>query len=604
MLERFPTRWFTRLLAASAALVLLAGPAAGRRSRASKQPGGEGRRVVEEKTGTVPTRDGLRLRLVADLGNVRILTTQSGQVSYRVRVETDARDPEAQSLVKQYQVTARSSPAGVQLTGEVPSPDAASRLIVNIEVNVPRKYSLDVLTQGGNIETQDIEGHVSLVTSGGNITAGRIGSEGPAARPAAASSGPQARLETAGGHITVLDVNGDLRATTAGGHISTANVQGDAVLRTGGGHIRAGTIHGNAQLDTGGGNISVQRASAKVVASTGGGQIDFGEAAGSIRARTGGGGIRVLRVAGPMQLETGGGSIFLTKVQGAVRASTGAGTITAWFNPEEEKPGSTEKLLVRAFRASQLESGQGDIVVYLPRELPITIEAIIEMSTDHRIEADPSLPIKLSYLTSSGGARGVRGECALNGGGETLRLKTVAGNIRLRYSDTDPRARLNQEQMEQLRQSMAGQQQRLEEMIHQQQREIQTQAEHLAHKAVEKQKLEEREPGRLEEWQRKMEGIWWGGLRVSSEAQQRKLISSVHPAYPDVAKQAGVQGSVVLKVFIGKDGSVQEVKVLSGEPVLSEAAAQAVRQWRYQPTVVEDRPVNVVTTVTVEFKLK
>ncbi|MBI3668996.1 MAG: TonB family protein [Acidobacteria bacterium] len=605
MRERFPIRWLTQMLAVAVTLALLAGSAAGRTPGSSKAPASEGPRLAEEKTGSVPTREGLRLRLVADFGNVRILTTNSIQVSYKVRIETDARAPDAQSLLKRYVFTARSSPAGVQLTGESPSHDTASRLTVSFEVQVPRRYNLDVLTQGGNIETQDIDGRVSLVTHGGNITAGRIGGgETTGGRSPAASGTPVARLETSGGHIAVLDVSGDLRATTAGGHITTANVQGDAYLRTGGGHIRAGKIGGTAQLETGGGNISVQRASARVTATTGGGQIDFGEAAGSIRARTGGGGIRVLRVAGAMQLETGGGSIFLTKVQGAVRASTGAGTITAWFLPEEEKSGSVEKQVGRTFRASQLESGQGDIVVYLPRELPITIEAIIEMSTDYRIEADLSLPLKLSYLTSGPGARAIRGECSLNGGGETLRLKTAAGNIRLKYSDTDAQAGLNRQQMDQLRQRMAAQQRRLEEMIRQQQKEIQSQVEQQFEKAVEKQKLEEREPGRLGEWQRKIEGLWWGGLRVNSEAQQKKLVHQVQPAYPDVAKQAGVQGTVVLKVFIGKDGDVQEVKVLSGEPVLAEAAADAVRRWRYQPTVLDGKLVNVVTTVTVEFRLK
>jgi TonB family protein len=542
--------------------------------------------LVEEKTGALATRDGLRLKLVTDLGNVHISTNGSGQVSYRVRLETDSREPEAQNLLRPYVLTARTSPAGVELTGQAPWHNFRGRLWVNFEVSVPRNYNLHVLTQAGNVETQDIDGRVSLVTSGGNITAGRVG--GPEAAGA--------RLETQGGHITVEDANGDLRAFTAGGHISAANVQGDAVLRSGGGHIRAGTIRGTAQLETEGGNISVQRAGADVTATTGGGQIDFGEAAGSIRARNGSGGIRILRVVGPTQLETSGGSIFLTKVQGTVHASTAAGTITAWLTPDG-----------KLFEASQLESGQGDIAVYLPRELPVNIEATIEMADNHRIDADPSFPLKLSYLDSGAGGRAVRGECALNGGGQVLRLKTVAGDIRLKFSDTEPQIRLNQQQMEQLRRRLELQQQRLLEHLRQHGQQLQAQIEQQV-QHIEKQLQQAEGPGgeagRLEEWARRLEEIWWGSLRVDADRQQQKLVHSVRPVYPDAAKQAGIEGTVRLKATIAKDGTVQDLKVLSGDPALVNAAVEAVRQWRYQPTLLEGRPVSVITTVTVEFRLK
>src|SRR5207245_8822227 len=128
-------------------------------------------------------------------------------------------------------------------------------------------------------------------------------------------------------------------------------------------------------------------------------------------------------VAGPPQLETGGGSIFLTRVGGPVRASTGAGTITAWFVPEEPAEAALPKARkpIKLLGASQLESGQGDIVVYLPRELAVTIDATIEMAADHRIEADPSLPVKVTFPDSgTGGSRRVgnvrRGRAAVGTG--------------------------------------------------------------------------------------------------------------------------------------------------------------------------------------------
>src|SRR5947209_10410921 len=306
------------------------------------------------------------------------------------------------------------------------------RISVAFEVSVPFQYSLDVQTRAGDIETDDINGSVSLLTYGGNISAGHIGVSGTRTVSSAAGSGDkiEARLESKyGGHIGVLDVAGDLRAVTAGGHISAGNISGDAVLRSGGGHIRAGNIAGKAEIETGGGNISVQQAGGSVSVATTGGQIDFGEASGSVRAHTGGGGIRILHVAGPIQLETSDGSICLTRVQGAVRAATGSGTITAWINPMEAaapRPPAAPRV-VRLQGASQLESGQGDIVVFLPRELAVNIEATIEMAADHHIEADPSLPLKISYGIPGGprGANPVLAEGVHNGGGEWLRLQTI-----------------------------------------------------------------------------------------------------------------------------------------------------------------------------------
>ncbi len=589
MFRTFPIRWRAFALAAGLALA----PAAAARHRAHPQPQpGEGPRLSEERSGVVSTREGLRLRLVTDLGNVRILTLNgSDSVSYKVRIEVDAREPGAPSLLKQYRLAARSTPAGVQITGQVPRRDYRGRVRVDFEVRVPRNYNLEVTTQAGNIETQDLDGRAVLVTSGGNITAGRTGGR----------EAGGARLETQGGHINVQNVAGDLRAATAGGHITAANVQGDAVLHTGGGHIRAGSIRGAADLETGGGNISAQRAGANVTATTGGGQIDFGEAAGSLRARTGGGGIRVLRVNGPLSLETTGGSICLTQVQSAVRASTGAGAITVWLTPEGKLVG-----------ASQLESGQGDIVVYLPRQLAITIQATIEAAADHRIEADPALGLKLSYVKSAGG-RALRGECTLNGGGEVLRLKTVAGNIRLKYLDAEPqiRLRIQDEQKKRLELQHQRMMERLRE--HEPLRAVaQEQAPQppeapapAAEEAPRSSPAEAPAAGsRLEELQRKLEELWLGGVRVDAASQQARVVRVVHPAYPDVARQAGIQGTVQLRVMIHKDGAVQSTKVLSGHPLLVSAAEEAVRKWRYQPVVIDGKPVNIITTVAVEFRLQ
>ena len=75
------------------------------------------------------------------------------------------------------------------------------------------------------------------------------------------------------------------------------------------------------------------------------------------------------------------------------------------------------------------------------------------------------------------------------------------------------------------------------------------------------------------------------------------------PVYPQIAQTAKIQGVVILEAIIGKDGTVRDVKVLRSVPLLDQAAIEAVRQWRYSPTLLNNVPVEVVMTVTVNFTL-
>ncbi len=92
-------------------------------------------------------------------------------------------------------------------------------------------------------------------------------------------------------------------------------------------------------------------------------------------------------------------------------------------------------------------------------------------------------------------------------------------------------------------------------------------------------------------------------IRVGGNVQSAHLIKKVTPAYPSAAKQARIQGSVRLNVIIAADGSVSDVQVESGDPELTNAAVSAVRQWMYQPTLLNGNPVEVATVVDVNFTL-
>jgi len=93
-------------------------------------------------------------------------------------------------------------------------------------------------------------------------------------------------------------------------------------------------------------------------------------------------------------------------------------------------------------------------------------------------------------------------------------------------------------------------------------------------------------------------------IRISVGVQQANLIHQVLPVYPPLARQARVQGVVFLEALISKEGTIESLRVINGHPLLIQAAFDAVHQWRYRPTLLNGEPVEVVTTVTVNFTLQ
>jgi TonB family protein len=92
-------------------------------------------------------------------------------------------------------------------------------------------------------------------------------------------------------------------------------------------------------------------------------------------------------------------------------------------------------------------------------------------------------------------------------------------------------------------------------------------------------------------------------LQVAASVQEKKLIHRVEPVYPALAKQARIQGDVQFKATIAKDGSVKQLTLIQGSPLLSSAASEAVKQWIYQATIANGQPLEVDTQITVSFKL-
>ena len=92
-------------------------------------------------------------------------------------------------------------------------------------------------------------------------------------------------------------------------------------------------------------------------------------------------------------------------------------------------------------------------------------------------------------------------------------------------------------------------------------------------------------------------------IRVGQQVQELNLIRKVDPEYPPLASQARIQGTVRFTAIIGRDGHVQNLQLVSGHPLLVEAARKAVEQWEYRPTLLNGSPVEVVTLIAVNFTL-
>ena len=359
-----------------------------------------------------PVKEGARLLLRADNGTVSINPVPGDKVSCTVTLHAYTSDEaKARRLFDTFQLTARSVEAGgVYLTSQSPSRGRhGSSFRVHFQITVPQRYNLDVETQGGDITVAaPLEGEARLTTAGGDVRTSDVTGA--------------VRIETAGGSIELGKIGRDLTARTAGGSIHTTNVQGDAALETSGGEIVTGAVAGDLKAETAGGDVVVGSATGQVQARTAGGQIQIGPTGGSVRAETAGGSIRLQSARGRVVAETAGGSIDLLEVESSVRASTAAGRILAELN-------CTKK----TFGPSQLETSMGDVYVYLPSNVPLTIDAAIDTAAGRQIKSDFPLIIqgdKEELVPST-----LRAHGALNGGGELLKIRTVAGNIEIRKID-------------------------------------------------------------------------------------------------------------------------------------------------------------------------
>lgn len=388
---------FLRVFAITLLLAALAAADAGQRKRAERTAGEEqavtrpgvlsrqGDYWVEELSGSVPAAP--RVRVKSPAGDIDLRGAAQQEITYRIHKRVSAGSEEsARRKLAEYPIVVRRRGDLVELAIDN---ERGNGFSAHFNVTVPKSTAAAELdTRGGNIGARDLDGSLRAQTAGGNIEADGIGGE--------------ADVQTAGGGVTLKTMRGGVKAQTAGGNVKLGYAGGDAHLATAGGNIEVGQTDRSVRAQTAGGNITV------------------GSAGGDVTARNAGGNITVGSAGGKATVQTAGGSIRLSKCAGPVRAETAAGSILARIAASRG-----------AWAESLLETSAGDIAVFLPEDLAVTIRAVIEQATArHGITSE--FPLTLRSTSEAPGPREVLAEGTINGGGALLRLRTISGNIEIK----------------------------------------------------------------------------------------------------------------------------------------------------------------------------
>ena len=367
---------------------------------------------IEEVSGTL-AQPAHNLKLITDMGSVHVEGGNQGNVSYTVRKRVRAgSEQEARRAFEMIRVSAGSQGDWAWIRGQASERQKTRSFSAEFSVQVPRGLELVYRISGVDVSCRPRK-HAGPAATGRSSRNG----EGCSANMHLDDIGGGIEARSGGGNVEVGYVAQDARLETGGGSIHIRAVDGNLEAQSGGGNIQIDEGKASMTLHTGGGSIQVNKCGGDLEASTGGGVISAGNVAGKADLETGGGSIRLASAGGPVHAESGGGSVELYKLSSGVQAETGSGGIVAEFvgtGPE--------------FRNSRLETAAGDIRVFLPQNLPVSVYAAIDVSDGHAIHSDFSA-LKVTSEGEGYGPRETYCRGDLNGGGPKLHVHTTTGNI-------------------------------------------------------------------------------------------------------------------------------------------------------------------------------
>ena len=358
---------------------------------------------VNESEGVVPGARKLRVRI--DGGAIRLEGTSGDRISYLIRHKaSDHLVDLGRTDAPLYRLTAYTRGDTSWLVA-IQRDGTPGHRLSELLVRVPRAVRYVKLeTSGGDVSLQGVAGRVEIQTGGGRVQVDDVGGV--------------VGVETGGQDIDVGSVGGDGRFHTGGGKISVRYIKGNLDAFTGGGNIVLGDGMQNAVLESGAGDVRVTFCGGTLKAQSGGGNLVLGDVGGPADIRTSGGNLRLHSAKGFVQARTTAGNIELEGVP-AADATTEVGSIVAKFSnfggPRQN---------------SALETSLGDITVFLPSDLPVTVRASVDLGGGHTISSElPDIRIVQDGVDSNGS---IFAEGELKGGGPGLRVHTSNGSIHFR----------------------------------------------------------------------------------------------------------------------------------------------------------------------------
>ena len=297
----------------------------------------------------------------------------------------------------------RSARFSFNVPGEINLDLGTSGGDINVEGTI--KGTVDVGTSGGDIDIGDVDGDVDGATSGGDIEAGKVTGE--------------VKLRTSGGDVQVREVIGDAKLETSGGDIDVGNVKGTLAVATSGGDITVGSVEKTLTAATAGGDVSIEDVGGDARVSTAGGDIVVGKVSGSAAVKTAGGDIELRGASGKVEAKTAGGDIECANITGSLQAATAGGDVYAELDP---KGGG----------ASELETQGGDVRIVIPANAKATIDARIRIRRGWGDEDEYQIISDFPAESHEKDKKLITARYVLGGGGASIKLETVNGNIEIR----------------------------------------------------------------------------------------------------------------------------------------------------------------------------
>jgi hypothetical protein len=361
----------------------------------------EGAWWVQVHTGTVAVPgSSLRVHMRGPVTVEGVAGVAAAEWTLRKRVRASS-ESEARRLLGELVLRAGSASGSGTLTLAWPDRPLAS---AELEIRVPPSLRGTIIeTHSGDVQISGIDGQVQAKSGAGIISMDRIRGD--------------AAARTAGGDIKLGRMGGRVNCFSGGGAIQVVSTGGESWFETAGGEINIGSGGGPVHASTAGGNIHIGRAMSSVAVRTAGGRIEVQEARGIVVAGNSGGSIQIGAAQG-VRLEATGGSIRLRGSSGALRAVSDVGSIQA------ELHGGLR------LQDSVFSTGAGDITVFIPSDIAVTIQALNESGRLGRIVSEfPEIAVRRLVEESNAG---VSAEGTLNGGGPVLKLTSAGGTIYLR----------------------------------------------------------------------------------------------------------------------------------------------------------------------------